>query len=323
MNELFNALLDTSKLDAGVLKPELSDFPIDRLLTRMDSTFAGAAREKNLSFRVVSSSAFVRSDAILLERIMLNLVSNAVRYTAYGGVVVGCRRRAGMLRIEVCDSGPGIPENQRRNIFAEFYQLATSKRHRTGGLGLGLSIVDRLCRLLGHPIELTSVLRRGSRFAVLVPLAAAQAEMVVTPPTVPQPIRDVTSGKLVVVIDDDQLVLEGMGGMLRSWGCRVVAAGTLDTARSGLAGYSHPPDLIISDYRLSDGHTGIDVIEQLRKAYPTPIPAFLITGDSAPERLREAQATGHHLLHKPVPPIKLRAMLNQLLKIQRVAEPMS
>jgi signal transduction histidine kinase len=148
--------------------------PINHILKRIESTFTGAAREKGLSFRVVTSSAWVRSDVILLERIILNLASNAVRYTSSGGVVVGCRHRGNLIRIEVCDSGSGIPEDQRRNIFGEFYRLAGENRQ--GGLGLGLAIVERLCKLLDHPIELTSTVGKGSRFAVKVPLAPAQAQ---------------------------------------------------------------------------------------------------------------------------------------------------
>jgi signal transduction histidine kinase/CheY-like chemotaxis protein len=314
MNELFNALLDISKLDAGVLSTTIIDFPIARLLKRIESTFTEAAREKGLSFKLVPSSAWVRSDLILLERIVLNLVSNAVRYTASGGVLVGCRRRGDTVRIEVWDSGPGIPEDQRRNIFGEFYRLAGNNVH--GGLGLGLAIVDRLCGLLDHPIELTSTLGKGSRFAVTVPAAAAQAKFAEPQPTLPSP-ADVSRGKRVVVIDDDALVLDGMGGLLRNWGCRVVTAATADAALAALAG--EEPDLIISDYRLANGQSGIAAIGDLRRAFDAAIPAFLMSGDTAPERLREARESGHHLLHKPVRPMALRAMVNQLMKARDVA----
>jgi signal transduction histidine kinase len=311
MNELFSALLDISKLDAGVLAPELTDFPIAQLLVRLEATFAAAARAKGLSLRVVTSSAWVRSDVILLERILLNLVANAVRYTADGGVVVGCRRRGGQLRIEVWDSGPGIPDDQRRDIFGEFYQLAGPERDRHAGLGLGLAIVDRLGRLLDHPIALTSTLGKGSCFAVLVPAVAARTAD--PAPSLPQPAIASLAGTLVVVIDDDALVLEAMGRLLRSWDCRVVSA---DSASAVLAALGHDgrPDLIISDYRLSHGQTGIETIEQLRAALRRPIPAFLISGDTDPERLRDARAGGYHLLHKPVRPMALRAMVSQLLK---------
>ena len=310
MNELFNALLDISRLDAGVLNTAIAEFPVARVLSRIESTFAAAAREKELSFRLVSSSAWVRSDPILLERIVLNLVSNAIRYTAVGGVVVGCRRRGDTVRVEVYDSGPGIPEHQQRNIFGEFYRLAGRNTH--GGLGLGLAIVDRLCDLLGHSIELASTVGKGSRFSITVPSAASQAAFVEAPDTLPIATH-VSGGKLVVVIDDDPLVLDGMGGLLRNWGCRVVSAASPDAILAGLSSHD-VPDLIISDYRLADGHSGIKAIDDLRASFGAPIPAFLISGDTAPERLREAQESGHYLLHKPVRPMKLRAMLHELLK---------
>ena len=315
MNELFNALLDISKLDAGVLATNVTEMPIAHLLTRIESTFAEAARQKGLSFRVVPSSAWVRSDFILLERVMLNLVSNAVRYTSSGSIVVGCRRRGEQIRIEVCDSGPGIPEDQRRNIFGEFYRLSKGDSH--GGLGLGLAIVDRLCTLLGHSIELTSTVGRGSRFSVAVPLAPAQAVFAEPQAAAPR-APDVSSGKLVVVIDDEALVLEGIGGLLRKWGCRVVSAGSFAAAMAGLD-KNEPPDLIISDYRLGNGQSGIATIAQLRETFGAAIPAFLISGDTAPERLREARESGHHLLHKPVRPMRLRAMVSQLLQDPDIA----
>jgi signal transduction histidine kinase/CheY-like chemotaxis protein len=310
MNELFNALLDISKLDAGVLAPSISEFPVDHLLKRIEMTFMAAAREKGLRLRVVSNDAWVRSDFILLERILLNLVSNAVRYTIQGGVVVGCRRHAGRLRIEVWDSGIGIPKDQRRNIFGEFYQLAATELDRRGGLGLGLAIVDRLCRLLNHPIEVTSQLGRGSRFAISVPLGSPlrSAEHP------PQAAVDQATGKFVVVIDDDALVLDGMRGVLKSWGCSVVTASSESDALAALTEHERPPDLIISDYRLGDGKTGFELIERLRGTFGASIPAFLISGDTAPERLHEASASGYYLLHKPVLPITLRAVISQLLK---------
>jgi signal transduction histidine kinase/integral membrane sensor domain MASE1/CheY-like chemotaxis protein len=311
VDELFNQLLDISKLDAGVLTPIISDFPIAHLLKRTESTFAATARKKGLSLRIVSNSAWVRSDAILLERILLNLVSNAVGYTATGGIVVGCRRRGGQLRIEVWDSGPGIPKDQHQNIFAEFHQVGGSQHERRSGLGLGLAIVDRLCRLLDHRIQLTSTLGNGSRFSVIVPLVATQA-LAAEPKASVRAALGSIRGKLVVVIDDDALVLDSMGGLLRSWGCDVVTATSAHVALAGLA--DRMPDLIISDYRLSDGQNGIEAIEKLREAFSLSVPAFLISGDTAPERLRDARASGYHLLHKPVRPRALRAMLGTFLK---------
>jgi CheY-like chemotaxis protein len=289
------------------------------LLDRAEMTFLAAAREKGLRLRVVSSDAVVRSDFILLERILFNLVSNAIRYTANGGVTVGCRRRAGVLRVEIWDSGIGIPEDQRGNIFGEFYQVPTAERDRSGGLGFGLAIVDRLCRLLKHPIEVTSQLGRGSRFAVSVPLIAVHSTA--APSIDPDVMTDPVRGKLILVIDDDALVLSGMEGVLKSWDCSVVTASSEGTALARLLELKRLPDLIISDYHLGGGKVGFKAIERLRNALGASIPAFVISGDTAPERLREAKASGYYLLHKPVLPITLRAVISQLMKDREEANP--
>jgi len=320
MNELFEALLDMTKLEAGILRANPADLPVQRLLDGIETTFAGLADKKGLSLRVVPCRAWVRSDPILLERILFNLVGNAVRYTARGGVVVGCRRRVTQLRIDVCDTGAGIPEDQRQSIFTEFYQLATPAPDRKAGLGLGLAIVDRLGRLLGHPVQLESNPGRGTRFSVSVPLAAELRDTVQLP-VVALHATDFAQGKRVMVIDDDVLVLDGMRGILQSWGCHVRTATSGAAALARVADGGEQPDLIISDLRLADGESGIEVIERLRKALGAPIPAFLISGDTAPERLREASAGGYHLLQKPVSPMTLRATLNRLLKGHEARKP--
>jgi CheY-like chemotaxis protein len=311
MNELFNALLDISKLDAGAMNANISAFPLNGVLQHIEATFASAAREKGLRLRVVPCGIGVRSDPILLERILLNLVSNAVRYTRLGGVVVGARRMGDRLRIDVCDSGIGIPKDQQRSVFGEFYRISATEQERGDGLGLGLAIVERLCALLDHPMTLTSTPDRGSRFSVSVPIAPAVADLP-RPPAAMATMPDPLHGKLIVVIDDDALVLDGASGLLRSWGCRVVTAGSDGEALLKLD--RNAPDLIVSDFRLKDGRTGIEAIAAVRDAFRAPIPAFLISGDISPERLSQAQASGHHLLHKPVSPMALRAMMSRLLK---------
>jgi signal transduction histidine kinase len=318
MNELFNALLDISKLDAGVLTPSITEFPVAKLLHRIDTTFTGAAREKGLSLRVITSSAWVRSDFILLERIVFNLVSNAVRYTSSGRVVVGCRKRGVNLRVEVWDTGPGVPQDQQQHIFGEFYRLGTPGGDGRSGLGLGLAIVDRLCRLLDHAMSLTSTVGKGSCFSVAVPRVAARPEIAESP-SLAHPLMDASDGQLVVAIDDDPLVLEGMGGLFRSWGYHLLVAGTDSEALAGVVDRDRPPDLIVCDYHLSGGKTGIEVIEGLRRTLSAEIPAFLVSGDTSPELLRQARASGYHLLHKPVDPMTLRAMVSYVLREQQVA----
>ncbi|HUC49241.1 MAG TPA: ATP-binding protein [Xanthobacteraceae bacterium] len=313
MSELFHALLDISKLDAGAMAKNLTGFPVAKLLGRVETTFAEAARAKGLSFRVVHSSAWVRSDFILLEQIVFNLVSNAIRYTQRGGLVVGCRSRQGLLRVEVADTGSGIPPDQQDKVFGEFYRLAEPEGERRAGLGLGLAIVDRLCRLLDHPIGLKSVVGKGSVFSVDVPLSEAHQKASAEPALQPDRSRP-PAKKLVVVIDDDPLVLEGMSGIFRSWGCKVITAESEIAALSRLTQADHRPDLIISDYHLAQGRSGFDVVEKLRNTFAVEIPAFLISGDTNPKPLHDAKAKGFHLLHKPVDPIALRAMFNHTIR---------
>jgi signal transduction histidine kinase/ActR/RegA family two-component response regulator len=313
MNELFSALLDISKLDAGATTVNITVFPVAQLLAHAETTFAGAAREKELSFRALPSDSWVRSDFILLEQILFNLITNALRYTHSGGVVVGCRKRGDQLRIEVWDSGIGIAPDQHDKIFGEFYRLGEPDRDRRAGLGLGLAIVDRLCRLLDHPIEVKSTVGKGSVFAVTVPLAPAD-KRAIEASIVPRSQPSLSHDKLVLVIDDDPLVLEGMGGIFRKWGCRVVTADSDSKALKAATAQDDVPDLIISDYHLANGRTGIATVEWLRGELSAQIPAFLISGDTDPATLHEAKVKGFHLLHKPVDPMALRAMFNQAVK---------
>ncbi|MGZ5115082.1 MAG: GAF domain-containing protein [Burkholderiales bacterium] len=310
MNELFDSLLDMSKLDAGILETNIAEFPAADMLERLETTFAGIAREKGLRLHVVPTRAWVRSDFILLERILLNLVSNAVRYTTGGAVMVGCRRRGGRIQFEVRDSGPGIAEDQKRNIFREFYQVASEVSRPRGGLGLGLAIVDRLSTLLDHPVTLKSELGLGSRFCVAVPRVRAQVAVRAQGTSIER-LSDAVAGKRIIVIDDDALVLDAMRGILSSWGCEVVTASGAEAALTGMKG--RQADLIISDYRLGAGKTGVDAIEHLRAKLGAPVPAFLMSGETAPDKLREVTQGDYFLLSKPVAPIALRAMLNRLL----------
>jgi len=316
LDDLFNSLLDISKLDAGVLFANISEFPIASEFKRIESTFTEMARKKGLSFRIASSGAWVRSDPILLERILLNLVSNAIRCTKKGGVVLGCRGRGAHLQIEVWDTGPGIPDDKRQRVFDEFYRLPDLEHADHPGLGLGLAIVERLCRLLGHSVELRSIIGKGCVFRIIVPWVA-RADLV-NPAAAAHAQLDKLSGKLVVVIDDDPLVLDSTAGLLRSWGCRVVAASSGGAALTRLAEYDHPPDLIICDYHLSDGITGVEAIKRLREALNLPVPALLMTGDADPVRLHAARASGDPLMNKPVRPRALRAMMNHFFTMHHV-----
>lgn len=313
MNALFNALLDVSKLDAGVMAPKWSEFSIEQLMKHIETTFTESAHEKGLSLCIVPCRLWVRSDYILTSRIVSNLVANAIRYTSSGRVLIGCRRYRGEVRIEVWDTGRGIPKDQLENVFTEFFRLGENDRDQQSGLGLGLAIVDRLSRLLKHPVAVSSNLGKGSCFSVTVPVVAAPAETMNAAASLPI-LRSATTGKLVVVIDNDPLVLEGMRGLIKNWGCSVVTGDSEEAALAALTSHRKPPDVIISDYHLSDGRTGIEAIAQLRRALSAPIPALLMTADTNSEPKREAKDRGFVMLHKPINPMALRATLAQILK---------
>lgn len=313
MDEMFNSLLDISRLDAGMLSPRITEFPIAHLLQKIERTFNQPTQEKGLQLRIRRSNAWVRSDAMLLERILLNLVSNAVRYTFRGGIIVGCRRRGERLRIEVWDTGPGIPEDQKQNIFGEFFQVPAQERNRSAGLGLGLAIVDRLRLLLDHPIDLASNVGRGSRFAIELPMVD-ECVTSTAPLESPYPGAFPAEGKLILVIADAPMVKEGTGGLLGNWGYSVLTAGSDEAALMRVAQRQQRPDLIISDYHLASGKIGIRAIEQINAAFGSSIPAILISGDTAAEPLREANERGYILLHKPVDPMRLRAVMHELFR---------
>ena len=313
MEALFNALLDISRLDAGVVEPQVSAFPIARLLDRMRAEYLPQAEAKGLALSVQPSGAYVRSDPVLLEELVGNLLSNAVRHTGSGRVLLGCRREAGHLRIEVWDTGPGIPPDKQREVFGEFVQLENTERDRRKGLGLGLAIVDRLCKLLGATLDLRSQLGRGSLFRVSVPLARREdADAAET--SVPLSALEPLEGRLVTVVDDEPTVLEAMSRLLHSWGLQVVAAESGPLILEKLASASRVPDAILCDYRLRSGESGIEVIRAIREEFNSDIPGALITGDTDPDRLKEALASGLPLLHKPATPARVRALLAQMLR---------
>lgn len=307
---LLSSLLDISKLEAGMVLPAIETVSIDRILTRMRDEFTPLAHQAGLALRVVPCGATLRTDGGLLERILRNLLANAVRYTEQGGILLGCRRRGDILRIEVWDTGPGIPRDQFELIFREFHQLGNSSRDRRQGLGLGLAIVERLAKLLGHPVTVLSTLHKGSVFAVEVPLAGAVAA--------PQPEQldlgiAARRGGLIAVVDDEPDVVDALRMVLESWGYQVVTAGHPEDAIDQLVRRKQVPDLMIADYRLHNGITGGQAIARLRLRLNAEVPAIILTGDTAPERLRMANANGHGLLHKPVQPAQLRRAIDEAL----------
>jgi signal transduction histidine kinase len=299
MDEMFRTLLDVSKLDAGAVKPQFSVFAIAPLLARAKLEFEPQARAKGLALRVPRCSAFGKSDPVLVERILRNLVSNAIRYTETGSVIVGCRRVPGALRVSVYDTGVGIEQSEQSLVFEEFYQVGNRERDRSKGLGLGLAIVERLARLLDAPVTLRSQKGRGSLFAFDLE-RADPVELVASPVTRPMgSTRDLT-GTLVVVVDDEELILDAAQILLRQWNCTVIAATSGPEALRQLADSKRPPDVLICDYRLRDNEDGVGVIEVLRNEFNDDIPALLITGDTDPEQIRIIAASGLAVLHKPL-----------------------
>lgn len=310
---LFNALLDISKLDAGVVRPKWADFSLARLFEHLSTEFGMQARAKGLNWECHGADLVVRSDPVLLETILRNLLSNAIRYTPQGKVSLRATAGDARVHIEVEDTGLGIAAEHRREIFREFHQLHNPERDRSKGLGLGLAIVERLTRLLDHGLSLDSQPGSGSRFRVSVPEGDRAAAASVEPAGQVVPAALAIAGAQVVVIDDEAEIREGMKVLLEAWGYRVNVAGSAQEAVSVLSNAA-VPDVIIADYRLRDEQTGVDAIRVLREHFRRPIPAFLVSGDTAPERLREVQASGFALLHKPVEPAKLRALLRNILR---------
>jgi signal transduction histidine kinase/CheY-like chemotaxis protein len=318
INALFDGLLDISKLDAGVVAVNVTEFPIQPLLQRIEAAFAQDAVSKGLRLHVRAHTGWVRSDAVLLERVLFNLVGNALRYTRQGGVLVRCRRLRGSLRLEVWDTGIGISPDKHEAIFGEFYQVAPSGTLRGEGLGLGLAIVARLCRLLDHQVELASTPGRGSRFCVRVPEAPAQ---VIVPPVASPDIDTANSlnGTRVLVIDNDPDVLESAAGLLRTWGCTVITASSFRAAV--ISPDIQAPGLLITDIHLDDGEDGVESAIRLRRHFGRDIPVILVSGDVSKATRERVAASGFPLLEKPVSALRLRTLTTRLLRA--VTDPMA
>jgi Na+/proline symporter/signal transduction histidine kinase len=315
VEEILAALLDISRLDSGAMRPELSSFPIDDLLRRLEVEFAPLAREKGLELIFVSSSLSIKSDRRLLRRLLQNLVSNAIKYTPAGRVLVGCRRRGDKLRIDVYDTGIGVPASKRQAIFHEFHRLDEGAKVARG-LGLGLSIVERIARVLDHPIEVHSDIRRGSHFSIQVPLSTARSAGEVRPVSAGIERRQLVGG-VVLCIDNEPQILDGMHALLGGWGCLVLKAADVAQALSEIAAAKVEPNCLLVDYHLDQGN-GIEAVAELRRRFGEDLPAILITADRSPQVRADAQARGIQVLNKPLKPAALRALLAQM-QMQRLA----
>ncbi len=311
-SELLDALLDVSRLDAGVTEPTSETVHLADILEQIDTEFAPQATERDLLLSVVMSSQTVRTDAIMLLRIVRNLVSNALRYTEQGRVLVGVRRGSESARIEVWDTGIGIREDDIDKIFDDFRQLANPERDRKKGLGLGLAIVRRKAQLLGLDIDVRSTFGRGSIFSVAVPLASAGPEA--RDAAVPLAHDDIDlAGRSLLYIDDDETQLQAVGTVLRQWGLDVEGAASIEDAVALVDRRQLVPDVILADFRLREGQTGAAAVREVIRTTGVTIPAIILTGDTEPARIVEAAASGHALLHKPVSPTILKQTIHDVI----------
>jgi signal transduction histidine kinase/CheY-like chemotaxis protein len=310
MEGLFDSLLDISKLDAGAVRPNWEEFPIETLLERVNRSFAPIAQQKGLALVVEPSTAFIRSDRGLLERIIGNLVSNAIRYTAAGHVRLHCEASGDDLAIVVEDTGIGIPPEYQDRIFDEFFQIASFNRDRSKGLGLGLSIVKRSADLLGHRLSLQSG-PTGSRFQIDVPCLGVMSDH----DPISSRAREVSkrlSSAFVLVLDDDDNSRFAAEAIYRQWGCRVVALESVEQALIALKGHLRSPDLIVSDFQLGEAWNGIRAVEELRSHAECLIPAIILTGEVSVLQFVHLDAS-FAVLQKPAGSERLKEMSERLL----------
>jgi PAS domain S-box-containing protein len=313
-NSLLETVLDISKLDAGVVVPDPNDFSVQIILDQMATEFSLPAAGNGNRLQVMPCDATIRSDRVLLENILRNLVSNAVQYTRNGRILVGCRRRPEGLRLEVRDTGAGIPQDKQDIIFEEFRRLADQPQSADSGLGLGLAIVERTAKLLGCRVELTSEVGKGSVFTLNVPLGEKIAHPTVPRPEivtgVPPSFRDAT----VLLIEDDPNILRAIPEYLTRWGCHCVTATSAEGAIAELSATGRVPDLIMADYHLGDGKTGIDAIRTIQSRWRHFMPSIIVTADTSAEISRRVEEECIALVYKPAQPAKLRALLLHLLQ---------
>jgi len=310
LNGLFNSLLDVSRLDAEIIEFNPVHVEAHTLFERLHVQFVQQAEKKNLSLSVHKCQSVFYIDEILLERVLRNLLSNAVQYTEEGTIALGCERfNDGTMRIYVSDTGIGIPADALDDVFSEYYQLNNPERDRGKGLGLGLAIVQRLCELMGLPLGLQSREGEGTSFTIDVPIGdPLQIDKLDAPDT---PVEAV--GWRVLVIDDEHQVLQSMRHLLEGWGCEVMLAESTRDALKIIALGDEMPDVIFSDYRLPNNQNGVDAVAAIRESLEMELPAVIITGDTSPERLKEVASTGLQVLHKPVGPDDMLRLLRELI----------
>ncbi|MCI0916740.1 PAS domain-containing protein [Pseudomonas stutzeri] len=313
VENLLGTLVDISKLDAGVIKPDIAPFAVSELLENLAVEFRQIAGSEQLRLDFIPCSALVRSDIQLLARILRNLLTNAIRYTPSGRVMLGCRRRRQSLSIEVWDTGVGIPEDKLEEIFHEFKRGEGVRPQQDRGLGLGLAIVEKIARILGHRIQVSSVPGRGSKFAIEVPLAKRAPKA--TPEVASTDLLlERLKGARVWVLDNDTAICAGMRTLLEGWGCQVVTALSEQDLAGQVDNFHADADLIIADYHLDNGCNGVDVVETVNARRASPLPALMITANYSNELKQQVRELGHMLMHKPVRPMKLKTAMCHMME---------
>ncbi len=313
--DMFDDLLDISRLDAGIIEPRWQHFHLGPLLDRLYGDFAPIAQAKGLSYDMPhigencqpqQCASVVYSDPFLLERMLRNLISNAIRYTDKGGVAVHCLCTQSRVELEVVDSGIGIKPESLPHIFEEYYQVNNPHRDRRKGLGLGLTIVQRIDSLLNSHLQVSSEPGVGSVFSFSIPVG--DPAQLVQPYVISHSEYDLR-GRTVALVEDDPDIRESTAELMRQWGCNVLASESPEEVMRQLDAMGQRPDVLLCDYRLPQGMTAIDVIRRLRELWGADLPAVVLTGDTASETLQKIHASGAVLLHKPIAPIRLRAMM--------------
>ncbi|WP_207483287.1 ATP-binding response regulator [Arenibaculum pallidiluteum] len=308
LDRMLSSLLDMAKLEAGIVSPRLRAFPLSDILQRLMPEFEGMAQQNGLWFRIPDKPCVLHSDPLLVEQILRNLLSNAIKYTQEGGVTVDCATEGDRIRIDVIDTGPGIPDEELERIFGEFYQTGTSGQDHARGFGLGLATVDRVARLLGTQVRVSSAPGRGSVFSIALPASdSAEADA----PAAQASAGGNLAGARVLLVEDDPAVLAAMRLMLHEWGMQVHAASSLAEVRPLLDALDVPPDIVIADYSLGRGKRGTEAVAMVRERWP--VPAVIVTGDTSARRLAEAKRSGLLLVHKPMKPEALHELLGSLL----------
>ena len=314
VENLLGTLVDISKLDAGVIKPDIMAFDLRDLLNNIAREFRQMALAEGLTLDFVPSSAIVESDSQLLARILRNFLSNAIRYTGTGRILLGCRRHRDHMLLQVWDTGPGIPEDKLTEIFQEFKRIRPAGSQPDKGLGLGLAIVDKISRMLGHEVTVSSIEGKGSVFSVKVPVGRLLPKQPTTDDDRAVSNHGGLGGARIWVIDNDHAICQGMQTLLEGWDCQVVSAVSLEDLERQLDPAKCPVDLILADYHLDNDENGVDVVAEINGRRHCPAPVVMITANYSNELKQHIRELGHVLMNKPVKPLKLRSALNHLLR---------